>query len=170
MSELLREYYAFSQGPVVPGGLIFAILEAARRSTSLWQAIQETGPAEGLLSLKAEETICMSSCAMHISPSTTVSSFSASLCGETIRLEALGIVYSVAARACKVATRKGDPSHDAFINRLYTSSLDCRRIARDIAPMSDALLWLTYENVILTTYMHGDSSEYKTGLAPVAWR
>lgn len=158
--QLLRDYYASNQGPIVPGVIVFAILEAARNSTSLWQAISSSESDDTLLLSAAQQTISITKCAIEITPKTTVAAFCASLCSESIRLEALGIVCSVAARACKFATRRNDFSQDDFINDLYGCSLECRRLSREIATMNDALLWLTYENVILTTYMHGDSSEY----------
>lgn len=160
IETLLRDYYALSQGPIVPGPVLFAVLEAARISTALWQAVDQVDTDDSLLLSEAANIMSTTSSALSISSSTSTSDFCSMLCDEHIRLEALGIIYSVAARACKFIARRKDSSHESFINSLYVNSLECRKIARHVAPMNDALVWLTYENVILTTYMHGDSSEY----------
>lgn len=158
MQELLSEYYSTSQGPVVPGAVVVAVLENLKVSTAVRQATNEVWLDGGSMLTEAHRTVTLSSSAIEILPSTTLTSFCTSLCGESIRLEALGIIYSVAARACKLVTRRDDTSQDDFIEMLYASSLDCRAIARDIAPLNDVLLWLTYENMVLCSYMHGDTS------------
>jgi hypothetical protein len=43
---------------------------------------------------------------------------------------------------------------------MFKASSDCRRIAKDIAPLSDAMLWLTYESVILSSCIFGHSSRF----------
>lgn len=72
----------------------------------------------------------------------------------------LGVIYSIAARACSAGLSRDDDSHDDFIQTMFRASLDCRRIAKDIAPLNDALLWLTYETVILSSCVLGHSSKW----------
>lgn len=160
--DALIRGYIWSQGPIVPSLVMLAILDAIRGSVPLRGARDESASDSAMLASAAQGTIAASSRAVDITATTTVSSFCTSLCGDHVRLEALGLVYSVAARACKIASRNGDPSDDEFIFNLYSSSLDCRTLARSSSPINDALVWLGYENVVLTTYMHGDSSERLT--------
>ncbi|KAF2108880.1 hypothetical protein BDV96DRAFT_605314 [Lophiotrema nucula] len=71
----------------------------------------------------------------------------------------IGVIYSIAARACSASLSRDDDSHDNIIQTMFRARLDCRRIAKDIAPFNDALLWLTYETVTLSSCVLAHSSE-----------
>lgn len=159
LDALVRDYIG-SEGSIVPGPILIVLLDAVRRLPSLREVSNGSASDSAALVRTAQETIGTSSRAIDITGSTTVAGFCSSLCDDHVRLEVLGLLYSVAARACRAASKKGDSSYDDFIFSLYSSSLECRALARECAAVNDALVWLSYENCILTSHMHGDSSEW----------
>lgn len=84
--------------------------------------------------------------------------------GSNLRLEMLGIVYTVAARA-RVATmrRKGD-NITQLLYQLFKAGQACLNLAREIAPtVNDVMIWLSFEITRLYTNAQGDAH-------PNVWR
>jgi hypothetical protein len=48
-----------------------------------------------------------------------------------------------------------------LIDAILKSITEWLHISRSVAPrIQDAIVWLAYENLLLTTYVHGDTSEF----------
>jgi hypothetical protein len=158
IERLVLDYYAATQCPVVPKVVMIPVIDALRTSAAL-HPFRNGAPVNiDDLSSVARAVLASTAQAIPISSSTTSTEFSSYLSGAQPRLETLGIIYSVAARSSRFAEIKEGKDYEDFIQLMYENGLECRRIARRVAPMNDALLFLTYELVCLTTYIHGDNS------------
>jgi hypothetical protein len=158
IERLILDYYAATQCPVVPKVVMIPVIDALRTSTALRPFRSVTPVTLDDLASVARAILASTAQAIPITSSTTSTEFSCYLSGAQLRLETLGIIYSVAARSCRFAEIKEGKDYEDFIQLMYENGLECRRIARRTAPMNDALLFLTYELVCLTTYIHGDNS------------
>lgn len=80
--------------------------------------------------------------------------------GESLRLETVGLIYSIAARSCTLGLGRDDEKREDFVQAMFRCSTTCLRLVRDIAPqINDATVWLAYENLLLTMSIHGDASK-----------
>ncbi|KAI9752115.1 MAG: hypothetical protein M4579_005753 [Chaenotheca gracillima] len=84
--------------------------------------------------------------------------------GENLRWEFLGLIFAWAGRAAMsdVALPAGF-TKATFAQRMMECSNSCIALHRQQATSSDVLAWCLYENLVLLTFQHGESSH-------AAWR
>ncbi|EFR02296.1 hypothetical protein MGYG_05294 [Nannizzia gypsea CBS 118893] len=159
LCNLVTAYYSASQASVIPSSLISSALPSLIQTINKFGLFNDTaddGP--GLLRL-SEDVLCSTSAQININASLTPSDFMGLYTGDTLRLEYLGIVFSVAARSCLIGLAKEGRQHDAFIQDMYSYSTICLRLAREVAPINDMLVWFGQDHLMLTACIEGDLSE-----------
>lgn len=156
--NLLTKYYSTSQASIIPSPLILSALPSLSESAirSLFD-----GEAEGndQLSHLAEEVLISTSSQINITALMSPSEFMHQYTGKNLRLEFLGIVFSVAARSCLIGLAQDGEQRDAFAQDLYCCSTICLRLARELTPLNDMLVWLGQDHLMLTACIEGDSSK-----------
>jgi hypothetical protein len=159
IEKVVKEYCSHGQAHLIPSPLILPILASLSHLPSLCGLLEDSSPNEAEIGSLAARILRSTATPVTITSSLSVEGFCSALTEPSLRLEMLGVMYSIAARACSAGLSRDDDGHGDFIQTMFRASLDCRRIAKDIAPLNDALLWLTYETVILSSCVLGHSSK-----------
>ncbi|KAF7185439.1 hypothetical protein HII31_13228 [Pseudocercospora fuligena] len=77
-----------------------------------------------------------------------------------LRLEMIGLIYTIAARASIFGLLKDAEQHDGFAQAVFRSSIACFEISREVAcETTDCMLWLSCDLLRLTTNARGDTHE-----------
>jgi hypothetical protein len=159
IDKAVKEYCSHGQAHLIPGPLILPILASLSSLPSLCGLLEDPNRKETEIESLANRILRSTATGVAVTASLSVEGFCSALTEPNLRLEILGVIYSIAARVCSAGLSRDDNGHDEFIQTMFRASLDCRRIAKDIAPLNDALLWLTYEIVILSSCVLGHSSK-----------
>lgn len=84
--------------------------------------------------------------------------------GDNLRLEMLGLIYTVAARARIYQLSHNGPTDDHTMTLLFRAGQACLNLARELAPtVNDVMIWLSFEMTRLYTNAQGDAH-------PNVWR
>lgn len=161
LSKLLSEYFPASQAIFLPGPLALPAVSSFETTIASYQLFDGTEGEQTRLIRLAEKVLRSTEIVPEITESMTPEEFVAMHIGENLRLEYIGLVYSIAARACLLGMTRDDQQHDKTVKDLFRSSTVCLRLARELTPVNDAMTWLAQDNVTLTTSLQGDSSELK---------
>lgn len=152
LEELVERYCATSQTAIVPALVILTAVSNIKRHAQ--PVLDDTGNGNDMMIELARKV--MSSTSTQVN----VPFFGNS---EDIRLETVGLFYALAARSY-VHGFSFDVVYqrdNEFIDAMLKSSTECLHISRGVVPrIQDATVWLAYENLLLTTYVHGDISEF----------
>jgi hypothetical protein len=159
IDKVVKEYCSHGQAHLIPSPLILPILVSLSPLPSFCGLLDDSNRNEAEIASLAARILSSTSTVVNIKSSLSVPNFCSAFTDQNLRLEMIGVIYSIAARACSAGLSRDEDSHDDFIQTMFRASLDCRRIAKDIAPLNDAMLWLTYETVILSSCVLGHSSK-----------
>ncbi|KAJ5239537.1 hypothetical protein N7468_004156 [Penicillium chermesinum] len=155
--NLLATYYSTSQASIIPSQLILSALPSL--SESVLSLSNGEGEGNDQLSRLAEEVLISTSSQINVTALMSPSEFMHLYTGENLRLEFLGVVFSVAARSCLIGLAQEGEQLDAFARDLYCCSTNCLRLARELTPLNDMLVWLGQDHLMLTACIEGDSSK-----------
>ncbi|KAJ5226524.1 hypothetical protein N7468_007749 [Penicillium chermesinum] len=161
IEKLLNEYYTHSPAALVPGPLVLPAVVALRTHMN---DVSASAVATDDPTLPVAERIIQSTLAdIHIDVDLAPSKFCESYAGKSLRLEAIGLLFALAGRSCLLSPGRDD-WRDEFVNTMFRCSTCCLQLAREIAPqVNDPMVWLSYENLLLTMSIQGDAS-------PNVWR
>lgn len=165
IEKRLDEYYSFSQVALVPRLIVFQLLTSIRVGLAASGYIMEERTGEISLchsSQLAKELLRSSSSGVTITPGLDLGAFCALFCGENLRIETLGLLYTMAARSCLYDIRQGYDEHQegGFIQEMSRYSNLSLRLARELSPQTtDLIIWLAHENLQLMTLLEGDASK-----------
>ncbi|KAI4818563.1 hypothetical protein E4T44_10471 [Aureobasidium sp. EXF-8845] len=165
--KLLVEYYRMSEVATVPGHLVLPVisdLERIHEDILHQKATTSVTDSRVAISRMAHRILRATTSRTVITSSTTLAEFLSFYSGPNLRVESIGLLFSVAARASRLGLAPDHwDSHD-FVHIMLQCSARCLRLARELATeMSDVIVWLSYENLRITTSIQGYSS-------PTAWR
>jgi hypothetical protein len=73
----------------------------------------------------AARILSSTSTVVNIKSSLSVPNFCSAFTDQNLRLEMIGVIYSIAARACSAGLSRDEDSHDDFIQTMFRASLDC---------------------------------------------
>jgi hypothetical protein len=106
---------------------------------------------------------------LQVPPDMHASTFSTLFTGENLRWDYLGLVFAWAGLSLSMSlpNENGSPttpdgiSKTSFAQLLTACSDACIALCRQNSRANDILSWCLYENLILQTFQHGESSEYQ---------
>lgn len=162
--DLVQKYYSLSSlYALIPSELLIPATEDLRArfktSNSVRALLEDL--SQGILA-SAHDPIVLDT---HTSPSAFISQ----LQGQSLRIEMLGIIYTVAARAALFDCVQLQDNKAAFVQKMYHCSNKALRWARSYLPRAtDASIWLAYQNLLLTTQIHGDASKLSTHIGNIS--
>ncbi|KAE9367110.1 hypothetical protein N431DRAFT_83075 [Stipitochalara longipes BDJ] len=158
IQKLLEQYGAHAQAALVPKPFIDLFSASLTDQVSLcFNGDHDTN--ERNLSLLAQKVIQNTSKAVTITTQTTVEGFVSMFSGENLRLETIGLLQCLAARSCYLGLACDDEKHEGLILALYRNTLSCLRLSRRLASdNNDAMIWMAFEYLRLTTQIEGESS------------
>ena len=155
----LDYYFTSSQVLLVPGPLIRQLV--ATIHTCPISAPYIKGDLEQdsqSVSRDVDQVLRNASRDIIIEASLDLAGFCALFCGQNLRVELLGLLYTIAARAIYMSDNKATMEH-GLVRQLVQGSNLALRLARDFAAQpNDLLIWLAYENFQLTVLVEGDAS------------
>ena len=161
---LIARYYETNQVAVIPGPLVLLALPAiADTLRKIW-----TDDDQGNLAA-ARHILENTSTRLAVPPLTLAKKCHTLFTGQNLRLECLGIAFSLAGLASLVL-----PVHDAVLTTQSYHGFDQRTFALEMADLSDTCIsicercntvgclfnYLLYENLVLLTMRYGDSSTF----------
>jgi Fungal Zn(2)-Cys(6) binuclear cluster domain len=157
---LVTTYYSASQASVIPSSLIIHALPSLSDTLSFIGFNEVTGAQNNKLRGLAETILVATSSRINLGSSLKPADFMALYTGKNLRLEFLGIVCSVAARACLLDQTRGDKRHTDLVQKLYQCSTNCLQLARELTPVNDMLVWLGQDRLMLVSLIEGESSKW----------
>lgn len=171
IEKLVREYYTFSQAALVANPIVLQLI------ASMKAGLMSAGYAkeEQIDNLELQNTVQLagellraSSLDVVITPSLDLEGFCALFTGPNLRVEALGLLYTIAARSALYFSRHDDKRENSLMDDMAWYGNSCLRLARELSPQTtDMMVWLAHENLQLTTLFEGDASKsYFTFLLP----
>ncbi|PIB00131.1 hypothetical protein CB0940_02922 [Cercospora beticola] len=135
-------------------------LSATVRKFSLHEDQESTGN----INLLAEAVIHSTSAKLNIQPDQDYRTFVEMFTGDNLRLEMLGLIYTIAARAHGKSMPIEVEQDDELLHALFKAAQSCLYLARELAPsVNDVMIWLSFELTRLYTNAQGDSH-------PNVWR
>lgn len=108
----------------------------------------------------AQAVLLASSRPAEVTPDMDMESFCNMFSGPNLRIETVGLIYCLTAKAALYDHRLDEAESGEFVSEmLYFCKLSLR-LARTLAPQAnDLILWLAYMNVLLMNFVEGDASE-----------
>ncbi|PLB40808.1 uncharacterized protein BDW47DRAFT_134602 [Aspergillus candidus] len=162
IEKRLHQYYSSKHNALVPKPVVLHLLETLRADlVSSSHILGEEGERVelGNVSEISETVLLASSTEVVITPSLDLHGFVALFCGPNLRVETIGLLYTMAARASACFVDRDEDKDDAFFQDMVWYSTLTLRLARDLAPQStDVIVWLANENAHLRSFLEGDAS------------
>ncbi|KAJ5048054.1 hypothetical protein NUH16_006552 [Penicillium rubens] len=162
IEKCLHQYYSFKHNALVPKPVVLQILDTLRTDlVSSGHILGEKGEQVELgdISEISETVLLSSSTEVIITPSLDLHGFCALFCGANLRVETIGLLYTMAARASVFFVDRDEDKDGAFVQDMVWYSTLALRLARDLAPQStDVIIWLANENAELRSFLEGDAS------------
>lgn len=166
IKKLLYEYFVFIGTALVPKAIVHQLLAMVYNDlTKSGYIKQESEYCASLhnVSQLAESILHSSSSEATISATMDVKDFCAIFCKDNLRVETLGLLYTLAARASLYSSKNAKFRVDAFIREMCWCSNSSLRLARELAPQTtDLSIWLAHENLQLMSLLEGDASKSQT--------
>lgn len=167
IEKRLDEYYSSSQVALVPRPIVFQLLTSIRVGLAASGYIVEERTGDITLchsSQLAKELLRSSSSDITITQDLDLGAFCALFSGANLRIETLGLLYTMAARSCLYDISQGYDEHQdgGFIQEMCHYSNLSLRLARELSPQTtDLIIWLAHENLQLMTLLEGDASKFR---------
>jgi hypothetical protein len=158
--KLLTDYYRMGQVAAIPGQLVLPIvsdLEQIHEDILHQRVTTDSAASRVSVSSIAQRILRATVSRSTITSSTSLPEFLSFYSEANLRVESIGLVFSVAVRASRLLS-ENEESH-AFVQTMFQCSARCLRLARELAlEMNDVIVWLSYENLRITTSIQGYSS------------
>ncbi|KAF2873751.1 hypothetical protein BDV95DRAFT_567686 [Massariosphaeria phaeospora] len=165
IQDLVRLHCEASQVGVIPMPLEFEAVKALKPTIDEYR-LETSMPAPELVSKVLGNT----SRPLDISLSTQPSEFYRTCTGNNLRFEMIGFILATAGRSLLFGPTSFFFKHPQFfdkksqlVDELLRSSTICVLLCSVISPVNDIMIWMFYENLMLTSMMCGYSG-------PPTWR
>lgn len=164
IAQLVEYYVVSSQVALVPAPIMryatSTLLETAREVSSL----RGNGTNADALTDFASAVLYHTSSPVVVHPDLEYEAFVDMFTGKHLRLEMLGLIYTIAARSRVYRHPRSAVRHDSITYQLFKASQAALNLARELAPtINDVLIWLAFDITRLYTNAQGDSH-------PNTWR
>lgn len=161
---LAHEFYEVSQAAMIPSPFVRNAFKPIRKLGEEYLLKRQSDIQVQRLASKIVENTAKS---FHIPSSTEGCDFHKLYTGDNTRLEILGIIFSIAGRSTYFGLGSGlflnndEPrSRAQFAQKMFLASDITLQVCKMLTPTNDLLVWLVYENMLLASMIHGDSSGY----------
>lgn len=160
IQKLLVSYGEEAEAANVPKPILVAFSDSLEQSAASYE-LDNIDKNEDKASVFANDILRNTSRSITITPDLDWKAFVAMFTGDNIRLEALGLMYAITARACLLGLAWDNNKREEFVHALYLASATCLHITRETAPeITDVLLWHAFDDARLSTHVDGDASMY----------
>lgn len=164
IEKLTQDYYSHSQAPLVAKTIIIQLIASVKHDliSSGYAKLGETGKLELENTTElAGNILRASSLEVPIESSLDAQGFCALFTGSNLRVETIGLLYTIAARSVLYFSRQYDQIEDDLMQDMTWYSNSCLRLARELSPQTtDVMIWLAQENLQITTLIEGNASKF----------
>lgn len=163
IERLIEEYFSFSQAAIVPRPVVrqlFAsIKDSVCDSVHMQDSLKPKQSSGDIPELNATLLRSKSETAV-ITSFLDLGAFCALFSGPRLRVETLGLMYTIAARSYLYSRRRDDKSLDNLVQQLIRCSNLSLRLSHELAAQdtNDVIVWLGLEHVQLTSLLEGHGS------------
>lgn len=161
ISDLVQSYFSATTAYFLPSTLIMDALPSLSQIAADFEILVNAAVNPAQLSCLAEDVLRSTATPVKITPSLTPAEFTAIYTGRSLRLEYLGIVFSVAGRSSLLGLAKGKEPDNTFIRSMLIASSKCLQIAREVTQINDMLVWLGQDHYMLASCLEGDASKLR---------
>ncbi|KAF2466147.1 uncharacterized protein BDR25DRAFT_345731 [Lindgomyces ingoldianus] len=165
IQDLILLYCENNQAGVVAAPLYANAVNALNNTVENYN-LTDSSPDPRLVSIVLENT----SQPLNIGPSTQASEFHGMITGDNLRLEIIGLLLASAARSMMFGLGPDSWSDNSrrelrpqLLDEMLRSSTTCLVLCTLISPANDVMIWMFYENLLLTCVHCGYTS-------PQSWR
>lgn len=107
----------------------------------------------------AKDVLQRSSAPVTLTSTSTLEDFCLQYCGPNLRIETVGLLYSIGAQSAMHQVTHDRMKQDRFTQEMIRGSYLSLRLARDLAEHSnDIIAWLAYNNFLVAAVVEGDTS------------
>lgn len=159
IERLVSDFYDQSPAPMIPAPFVRNTFPSTRKQCQKY--------LPGNITRLVSKIINNTAKIFQIPSSTQGCEFHELYTGANFRLEILGIMLAEAGRSTQfgtgsgVFTIRGEPQERRqFAQKMYLASNIILQVCKMLTPTNDLLVWLVYENMLLSSIIHGDSSKY----------
>ncbi|THV68196.1 hypothetical protein D6D28_06904 [Aureobasidium pullulans] len=157
--KLVLEYYRLGQIAVVPSQLVLPVLsdlEQLHENILHQRAMSDDAACRSTLRGVAQTILHATKSKSPITSATPLAEFRGFYSGPNLRVETIGLIFTMAARASRLGLTADTGDNHYFVQAMFQCSARCLHLARELATeMSDVMVWLSYENLRLTTSIQG---------------
>lgn len=163
IERLIEEYFSFSQAAIVPRPVVRQLFESIKSSVCdsvhMQDSLKSKQSSGDIPELTATLLRSKSETAV-ITSFLDLGGFCALFSGPRLRVETLGLMYTIAARSYLYSRRRDDKSLDNLVQQLIRCSNQSLRLSHELAAQdtNDVIIWLGLENVQLTSLLEGHGS------------
>lgn len=161
--KLVSDYYRLGQIAVVPSQLVLPVLsdlEQLHENILHQRAMSDDAACRSTLRGVAQTILHATKSKSPITSATPLAEFRGFYSGPNLRVETIGLIFTMAARASRLGLTADTGDNHYFVQAMFQCSARCLHLARELATeMSDAMVWLSYENLRLTTSIQGYAGE-----------
>lgn len=159
IKKLVSEYYDLGQAAIIPRCLVLPAISDLERIQEevlhLSAATDDTASRAAFLPV-AERVWRATKSKIDIISTTSLEDFRSHYTGANLRVETIGLISAIAARAARVGLFPNNEDRHNFLQAMFQCSARCVHLARELATeMNDVIVWLSYENLRVTTSMQG---------------
>lgn len=166
IEKMVEEYYSFSRAAIVPHPIVRQLFGSIKttleNSEPGGNAVKAKRAGVDISSLPVS-LLHSASYAINITPTQDIEAFCDCFSGTKLRVETLGLIYTIAARSYLYSPRPVDKGLEDFVQQLVRCSNSSLRLSHELAEQNtnDIIVWLGLENVQLTSLLEGHGSMYK---------
>lgn len=156
IKDLMTSYWPVSQSAVLPEALIMLgvpALEQTMNATSGGMNEQDE------LQRWAKAILNSTSSRILVNAVLDWQDFMSLFTGSNLRLEYLGLVFTIVARSYLFGLAKDGARDRTFVQDMYQCGTTCLQLARELTPVNDMTVWLALDHGILTSIVEGDCSK-----------
>lgn len=159
IEDLIRNFFGVSLNTSAPEPIVSMLLDLLRRNKQITHYINGRRDAEFVKEV-ATTLMRKSIPPVPITPTTTPEEFCSHYSGDNLRIETLGLLYSMAARSYCKSYANINYATDDLLGCLVRCSNLCLRLARELSIQNnDIIVSLSFQNLQVISTVKGDTSK-----------
>ena len=155
--KVTEAYFPLAATQNVPSGLIHPALESLSKFVERYNLENIDSSTTRPLKEVAESILRATAAPIPITSTLQTHEFLAMYTEPQIRLEYLGILFSVGSRGHLVSLI-GEARH-GYMRDTFRCCTICLQLSRELSPINDAMVWLSLDTMILCSNIYGDLSK-----------
>lgn len=153
--ELVSGYYARTPLALVPSQVIIPALSAVGNTLRQHGLSDSKPPDHQRCNRLAEAVLVATAAPITVTSSLAPGDYMSMFTADNVRVEFLGLVLSIAARACLQDRKYWQNVPGVSVPDMFRASTTCLQLAREVAQVNDVLIWLGQDHAMLVSWLEG---------------